>query len=84
MMLSCVGDAGQQCLESVGLTVTKELAGDMRRNSYNKKMVPTFLNKLLGLRLFEQQVLFDYFVEIFNATVLVHQNRGEYSYVPLP
>jgi hypothetical protein len=76
---------GGQCLESVGLAMNKETAGNLNRNKkFNKKLVPTFLNKLLGLRLVEQKLLFDYFVEIFNATILLHQNRGEFAYVPSP
>ncbi|KIY95114.1 putative Protein strawberry notch [Monoraphidium neglectum] len=53
--------------------------GEFAIKAVNKTNIPRFLNRLLGLTIPEQQVVFDYFSSLMDATVLGAKSAGKFD-----
>ncbi|GLC46848.1 hypothetical protein PLESTB_001541000 [Pleodorina starrii] len=75
----------KNCLTSVGLLksitkATQRVATTVDHSTAGEKRVETFLNRLLGLPLADQQRVFDYFWQLTSAIVAHAKSTGIYDY----
>lgn len=65
----------RRMMNAIGLDIMALFRRGGQKDSHK---VAHFLNKLLGLALDDQQFIFEYFTEIFAATVRVAQSTGKF------
>jgi hypothetical protein len=68
----------RQTLRNIGLLVKNREGGEeiRKEDEYN---VPRFLNRVLALKVDEQNALFDYFVDLFDQTVRYAKANGTFD-----